>query len=44
MWAGDPVGPAELTNRLEAPGAVDEVRQMGHQIRLTQSTPESARG
>jgi hypothetical protein len=42
MWADDPFGPAELTDVLDAPGVVDEVRQIGHRIRLAQSRLESA--
>jgi hypothetical protein len=42
MWAGNPVGPTELTDGLEPPGVVDEVREIGHQIRLAQCRLESA--
>jgi hypothetical protein len=42
--AGDPVGPAEVTNGLKALGIVDEVRQIDQETGLGQSTTESARG
>jgi hypothetical protein len=36
MRAGDPVGPAEVTDGLEALGIVDEVREVDHGARLGQ--------
>ena len=43
MRAGDPIGPTEVTDSLEALGLIDEIGEVDHRARLGQLETESGR-